>query len=429
MDIEEIAIGHMLEPKILTRIKMYLDPDVMFYHPAYRALATIMKYDSNVNGFVPKEIIPYMQEKYKNLTPNDIQKLHDVLNNRVEIESIKTALKVVESYMVDRLISRASLTYVTKNPGYRDEALSYFRKAENINLDTGKDFIQVNSLEDLKRVRDEDFPSGSKPIPSSIYMINEKLTHKGYKYGDLCMIVAPPKVGKTTFMIQEGCKALQNDLKVLHIAIGDMTASDVYLKYINCLHEVSDISSVTHNVEHYYGDVKRYIDNLLVKEEPAMMMTIEELVSCVKAKKEDFDFDMVIIDYDANISPAKDGMYESGGIIYSSLKGMAQDTKSVVLIGSQPNKDSWNKEPLPADSAAESSRKQQAVDIMITIARNAKDPNVGTLALPLVRRGESNVETKVRFDYLHGRITSIASSEYQDSTDGPLSTKDIDIDW
>ena len=104
----------------------------------------------------------------------------------------------------------------------------------------------------------------------------------------------------------------------------------------------------------------------------------------------------------------------------------------MVIVGCQPKIQYWTDELLSFSSAAESSRKQHAVDYMITGGRNADYSQVGTFHLPLVRRGESAGITRVKFDDLHSRIIEISTKEYEtlihDHKDSQNKIKDLSLD-
>src|SRR5690606_27111477 len=108
-------------------------------------------------------------------------------------------------------------------------------------------------------------------------------------------------------------------------------------------------------------------------------------------------FDMVIIDYDANIkSQNSDNMYGEGGNTYANLKSYGKG-KCVVMIGSQAKTVYWDLEILPMDAPAESSKKAHHVDIMLTIGRNKICPHLGTINIAKMRRGQAERQMRLHF--------------------------------
>jgi hypothetical protein len=50
---------------------------------------------------------------------------------------------------------------------------------------------------------------------------------------------------------------------------------------------------------------------------------------------------------------------------------------------------------------------------LITGGQNQECKNIGTFNLPLVRRGVSNVQRRVKFEHAHSRITEVSIVEYE----------------
>ena len=228
---------------------------------------------------------------------------------------------------------------------------------------------------------------------------------------------APPKVGKTTLLCQEAVHSAKHGIKVAHVCLGDMSAYDLVCKYISNI-QGQPMEVVIDDPIKYLDACKPIMENIKCMCYPAMEITTRGLIAQLRRLKKKFDFDVVIVDYDSNLAADADtavnNMYESGGIMYSALKGFAEKDRCVVLIGSQPKISEWDKELLPMSSASESSKKQHAVDYMITMGRNIDTKNLGTLHIPCVRRGEGQVSVRVHFNYKNSRIEEVTGKQYND---------------
>ena len=125
-------------------------------------------------------------------------------------------------------------------------------------------------------------------------------------------------------------------------------------------------------------------------------------------------FDQIIIDYDSNLKPASDSMYDSGGEIYDKLRAFAEKNSSVMLVASQPKINFYNQEVLTLESASESSRKQHIIDMMITIGRPGKlQCPVACMFIPKNRNGLANKKVYV---YINGgtqKVQEISEEEYE----------------
>lgn len=272
------------------------------------------------------------------------------------------------------------------------------------------DIGEFDTFEKLKKI---DLPDSGKTIKSSMTLVNNNSLFKGFKNGDLVAWVAPPKVGKTTIMVQEGAHFAKQGHKVLHLFIGDMSVADGICKYISNLVGVN-IDSVILNSKKYFEMCEETLNNVRMAEIASDSLTISEILHTVKKSKKEFNFDVLIVDYDSNIRPSqRDSLYERGGEIYSALKGFAAKEKCVVCVGSQPKIHYWTLELLDMTSASESSKKQHHVDFLLAIGRNQKFKHLGTLNMPLIRRGEGDVFTPIHFQYDQTRIQEISKDEYR----------------
>lgn len=130
-------------------------------------------------------------------------------------------------------------------------------------------------------------------------------------------------------------------------------------------------------------------------------------------KMKDVHYDVIIIDYDGNLRPTGDSMYESGGEIYNKAKNLAEVNNSVVFIASQPKREFWDKELIPLEAAAESSKKQQVIDMMITLGRpKGNTSGIRFLYVPKNRRGEENKNFKIKMNGNSAYMYQISDEEY-----------------
>jgi hypothetical protein len=216
----------------------------------------------------------------------------------------------------------------------------------------------------------------------------------------------------STFMIQEAAAAVDQGFKVAHIFLGDFSEYDGLCKFMSCV-TGELMSNVVNAPILFQKRCEAWLKNWRVAAFPAGSLDTNEVVSYARNFRKKFPFDMLVIDYDSNIRPPEDaGMYETGGVMYSAFKGFGQQEGPVVIIGAQPKIAFWDDEILNHTSAAESSRKQHVVDVMITAGRCKEHKKVGTVHLPLVRRGESAGIARVRFDDFHSRISEITQHDY-----------------
>lgn len=269
---------------------------------------------------------------------------------------------------------------------------------------------------DVDQVMEEEL-NGMSIIPSSMQTIRNATPWKGYLRGQLVMVVASPGSGKTLFLLNEIVEQLKEGFKVYFVALGDMMKIDFIIR-ISAIVTGADYLQVSMNPKQYYTkEVRDLCKNLRITTLPAGstdMGTLHNYVESVVASDEDFD--VFVMDYDANLARSSENMYADGEEIYNKLSAIARPKTGkyrVVFVASQPKIQYWEEEELPKECANESSRKQAVVDVMITIGRaqNVKEKHAGIIRVAKARRGIEGVKSPYIVE--SGRFSEIESHQYK----------------
>jgi hypothetical protein len=428
--LEPTVVEILLDPQVRQFCATFIEP-WMFQKTIYKNLVESLICRDFKDRPVDLKILKlHMQHTYRDMFSEDWKVIEDIYSKYSPIpsEDLQSVTRIISAFIKDRINLKGVDLYTR---GERKEAEKYFLRATSFNI-TADPF--VNPLQEgiIDHLRQKDMPKGGKVIKSSLGLINTAAQYGGFKNGDLAMVVLRPKGGKTTFLIQEGAHAIDQNFKVAHMFLGDYSELDGLHKYMSCI-TGELISNVVNAPNKYKQKCERWLENLRLAAFPAFELDCHEVVSYARNLRRKFEFSVLIVDYDSNVRPPNDhGMYETGGIMYSTFKGFAQSDECCVMIGCQPKIQYWEDELLGFNSAAESSRKQHAVDYMITGGRNSNYKQVGTFHLPLVRRGSSGGITRVMFDDIHSRITEISPKVYEDMIrshkDSHLEIKDLSLE-
>lgn len=320
-----------------------------------------------------------------------------------------------------------------------EEVLSSYipklRNGENISIDRLGDELTASVSIDLHKsnafklsdslsfpeVRRDSIGSESNPtvIKSKFPSVNSSLLFKGYKVGDVCVVVMKPGNGKSMYMINELTNASMLGFNVLHLFIGDMTKYDGFVRYAACVtgtpqDEIVAMSEIDQINLVRQCNMNGHFDRITVEAYAAGEITIHQLIDDVFKIQDQLKthFDMIAVDYPDNLVPEKDMMYESGGEIYNKLSYLARRNKSVIIAGSQPKQSYWNSEIIPLDGCAESSKKQHVVDIMITGGRPTNDCPLLTLYMAKVRRGTVGTIFRTKTEFEKARMEQIPEMDY-----------------
>ena len=312
---------------------------------------------------------------------------------------------------------------VKVNPNLEsDSIVSELAKALEVQLSTTKVFM-INNSEQVKEARQASVGSSdqSRIIRSCIGSVNQSLMFGGWQPSTVNMIVSPPGTGKSMFLINEGVNAAKQKFEVLHIFIGDMVEYDGFIRYLSCASGTPQNSLVMMPQEKQMEVVKfcnqQYEDifnRISLVAYPSLSLSVDTLIEDINRfeKQLNKDFDMIVVDYPDNLTQEGRSLYEDGGTLYSSLERLARLSKAVVLVASQPQKYYWNHEIIPLEAASESSKKQMAVDVMLTANLASRGSHVGSMFLAKARKGEVGKVIRFRTDYARCKIEEVDEGTY-----------------
>jgi hypothetical protein len=258
---------------------------------------------------------------------------------------------------------------------------------------------------DIDKVIEEDL-GNIRYFPTSFQCIKDScFPHAGYSTGQLVQVCAPPGTGKTNFIAHEVVRFMRDNLdvekdedkfKVYWLALGDMNRLDFIIRFTAIWKNIPFSAVIGSPKQYFDEEVRHAMRQVKITVVPAAHIDIhgvkhfvENTVTCPT-----FNPQVVVIDYDANLLSNRENMYLASEDAYNVASGIAKPIGKpgrLVFMASQPKIEFWNYCPMPKESAAESSRKQAIIDMMITIAR---DPNavrgvkVGKILIAKNRRGE-----------------------------------------
>lgn len=409
MRLEGNIAQFLLAREIRERIKPYLEP-WMFETIVYKAMSMSLLDDMFDDDYVDtKVLLMQIKNTYSKVTKEDISEVNRLIEefDGVQEKDIVFVLNIIEDFIKKKMYTKGMQLMVEDNLSQAEE---WLHLAATLSLKQ-REYTNLGNAKKLSTLLEHRFPKDGKYIKSSFGLINENSTFKGYRRGDLVQIVAPPGVGKSTLLCQEAAVLAHQGFKVGFAIIGDNEEDDIATKVCSYYSKMP-VHEVIDDLESYITEYKQHIQNINCIPYPAGTCSVREVLSDFTNIKKREGLDILIIDYDANLSQAHESMYESGGIIYKALKAYAQIEQCVVLVASQPKTNYWNSEIIPLEGANESSKKQHAVDMMITLNKNSDCNKIGTLFLAKIRRGVTGVASKIRLTYNISKLEEISRAEY-----------------
>lgn len=276
------------------------------------------------------------------------------------------------------------------------------------------DLIDLSSA-NIDAILEEEAISDEAKIPSKHAIVAESSAFGTYVKGWIVGVNAPPGVGKTMFMLGEVCEFMKKGINVVWVALGDMTRSDFLIRCASIIKQ-QDFFEVTTNPKKYIDDeVRECFRHLRLIIEPSDTVTATDVVNnLLSIDPSEFDYDVFVIDYDDNLKPEMEMMYEQGGHAYGAFTQVSRqkDHHRLGFIASQVKQHLWEVEVLPENCSAGSSKKQAVIDMQINLNRNSECNQIGTINVPKQRRGRL-AKSKYQLA-VNGGIQDISFQTYQE---------------
>lgn len=220
--------------------------------------------------------------------------------------------------------------------------------------------------------------------------------------------------GKSFFSLQEALNFCAQGKKVLYLALGDMNEFHFIVRACAILLKRS-LNEITVRFKYYYGLVLAqypYLANLKVQYFLPDQVSCSEWLSFIKSQGYYDDYDVFFVDYDTNFKSESD-MYYKGEETYNALKALADRPGKFVFVCCQPKECYYSEEIIPMQAMAESSRKPQICDNIITISQPPSPGNVNHIGIINVAkyRGGSPASCPYLMDK-NGRFEAITIEMY-----------------
>lgn len=328
-------------------------------------------------------------------------------------------IEFIRRNKAERAINK-TLDYIQGGEIDLDQVSCDLSDAMFLNFSKSKPY-NLSDISSIKTVKEKALGSTDNPIIVKFFIdkINQIMQYKGLIPGTLNMVTAPPGRGKTTMMINQGVSSAKQGFNVLHVFLGDMSEFDGLVRYTSCIAGTPTSDLVDFTPEELGKFIAKWnMSGVFSKvevisyaaDELTASQLIEEITTFQRTNRKHYD--VIIVDYDENISKADDNIYESGGQIYNKLALFSVTNKSVIFVASQPKTEYWKQEIIPLEAASESSKKQKIIDLMITLGKPSKSSSVGTIHIAKNRRGEDGKIYRIKISGSNARMTHISEDDY-----------------
>lgn len=258
----------------------------------------------------------------------------------------------------------------------------------------------------------------------------DKALDGGWGRGELVIFVAAPGVGKSHLLCAAGAQAIKEGYNVVHYTL-EMGETEVGNRYDAWLTGINsrEIAANADTIREFYETSKGALGRLIIKEYPsqtATALTLRAHLQRLELKKK-FKPDLVIVDYADEMCSSKNfdasESRHTYKAIYRELRNLARELtpKVPVISASQSNREGSSAEIVTGENMAESYRKLDVPDIVITGATKPTQKATGLIRVFFAkfRHGNDGMIFPMHIDKTTSRFSVISEDKFAELVKTP----------
>jgi len=262
----------------------------------------------------------------------------------------------------------------------------------NRNVDVGQDYFEEVS-ERLIRSHEENRESRI----GTVFKTHDRNLEGGLAAKELAIVVAPPGVGKSLYLVNQGAKAIYEGKNVLYLSL-EMSQDKIAGRFDSVLTEIrnSDLKKQVGQVKlkHRLHEVKQKTNGrLLIKEFPTGGSNVNQLRALLVQLRlhKDFVPDLIIVDYLELLRPNRiiDSEYQAQQRIAEELRGLAVEHKCLVWTASQTNRQARRVAIITDAELGDSYGKIRPADWVISLNQTQEEYDEGTMRVFVIKARDS----------------------------------------
>ena len=280
------------------------------------------------------------------------------------------------------------------------------------NVDTGHDYYASTP----DRWADDGKDAGEFPV---IFPTCNETLRGGHSRKELCMVVAPPGVGKSLYLVNQASECLMQNKKVLYISlemsevkIGRRFDSVISLLPYNQLREPSVQLSLGERMKKFRSTFSD--SRLVIKEFPtgqATVNTIRALLNQLKTRN-DFTPDMICVDYLELLRPCRsiDAEYMAQQRISEELRGLAVEQNCLVWTATQTNRQGRVVKLITDAELGDSYGKIRTTDWALSLNQTEEEYANGSMRAYILKARDAKQRyiVPIKIDYKTLRMSELA---------------------
>jgi len=322
------------------------------------------------------------------------------------IDNVEFYLDIVESFARKEAMKSAITESIGLMKNDRIEEIeSVVRKALTVNrsVDYGHMYF-----DDIKGRFDRLFKDAEGERFRLVFSTLNRELEGGLSRKELAMVVAPPGVGKSLYLVNQGVQALMENRKVLYVSL-EMSEDKIAQRFdsVTTLIQQRNLkekfSMVNERLDVFKGEFPD--SRLVIKEFPTGCATVNALRSLLVQLKsyEDFVPDILLLDYLELMRPTREGMaeYQAQQRISEELRGLAVENNILVWTATQTNRQGRSVKLITDAELADAYGKIRTCDYAISLNQTEEEFDDGRMRAYVMksRNGKQRFIVPVEIDY------------------------------
>jgi len=375
-----------------------VQPDY-FEYPAHSNIFTSVKdYHEKYHKLPTDDFIVQEIKKKK----SESEALSDYTDELYRINNLDTSstdnpdyfLDLIESFAKKEAMKKAILDCVVLvKEGKVEETEAVVRKALTVSrdVDTGQDYF-TNVTDRWKRMLDTSRKVKYRTfIPSITNALEGGLGCK-----ELSMVVAPPGVGKSLFLVNQAVESMMEGRKVLYVSLemSEDKSAQRFDSVMTLLPQRSlpvDPTAITERLEMFSNEFPD--GRLVIKEFPTGCATVNTIRSLLVQLKnyEDFEPDVLVVDYLELLRATQEGMaeYQAQQRIAEELRGLAVQNNFLVWTATQTNRQGRLVKLITDAELGDSYGKIRTCDFAVSLNQTEQEFDEGVMRLYVMKSRNS----------------------------------------
>ena len=262
----------------------------------------------------------------------------------------------------------------------------------NRNVDVGQDYFEEVQARLLRSYQE----NNERKI-STVFTTHDRHLEGGLASKELAIVVAPPGVGKSLYLVNQGANAIYDGKNVLYVSL-EMSQDKIAGRFDSVLTEIrnTDLKKphAQLKLKDRLNEVKTKTNGrLIIKEFPTGASNVNQLRALLVQLRlhKDFVPDLIIVDYLELLRPNRmiESEYQAQQRIAEELRGLAVEHKCLVWTASQTNRQARRVNIITDAELGDSYGKIRPADWVISLNQTQEEYDEGQMRVFVIKARDS----------------------------------------